>query len=209
MVRLGIGTTTSETMTPRSRQTTRRPRLRTGWFVGALLFSLVASCGQVDSLGGNGETHFLSSCTQTCGEGLSCICGVCTIACDSPAACTVPGSTCLESPVSCTEAKRTCDAECSNDASCAALGSGYRCVEGRCRVGAPQTEPKPEPEPEPDPEPDPDPEPEDDFAQCELRPPTTCSREAFCDFVNCGVTDQRRRDAPGRPMCMGLSRGFS
>lgn len=159
-------------MTPRpTRHATRR--LRGGWLVGALLFSLVASCGKTDPAGGNGETHFLSSCTESCGEGLACLCGVCTIACESESACTVPGSTCLDSPLSCTEAERTCDAECTDDAGCTALGSGYRCVDGRCRAG----EPKPDPEPEP---------PEDDFAHCALAPATTCSREAFCELVNCG-----------------------
>lgn len=102
-----------------------------------------------------GETHFLRECSRgACPEGLSCICGVCTIACDDDDACTGLGerAACRDTKsesLSCegeAPAAQICDATCSSNEQCVALGADYRCVENRCRaesiaVGTPEADP--------------------------------------------------------------------
>src|SRR5688572_26610596 len=71
-----------------------------------LLFLGAAGCDGESTGGGDSETHFLGSCDGSgCAEGLECICGVCTRACDDNAGCSDLAS----------------DAECGN--SCQAAGA--------------------------------------------------------------------------------------
>jgi len=104
--------------------------------------ALLASCGGRFEAGAalGGETHFLVSCGEGCGEGLMCIEGVCTRSCE-------PGySSCSElaSSATCVSAADelgerlpfagTCDVSCASDPDCAPLGIGYSCRSGACRA---------------------------------------------------------------------------
>jgi len=111
---------------------------------GAILLGsvLAASCnGQVDDGAGiGGETHFLVTCGEGCGDGLSCIDGVCTRRCEpgfsscaelsQSAACVSP----VESGAEASAFSGTCDVLCAGDAECARLGEGYLCTAGACRA---------------------------------------------------------------------------
>ncbi len=90
------------------------------------------------------ETNFLEHCEVTCGDGLTCLCGVCTKACTGTNECSTLAATAqcvsvLERPDSGTDGScrqgATCDTTCINAADCAALGSGYKCETGYCRKG--------------------------------------------------------------------------
>ena len=102
------------------------------------LAALVASCGGIsDTPKAGGESHFLSFCDNRCGDGLSCISGVCT------RSCLVGKSSCsdLAKDALCTSesiepgAVAVCDLPCSGDAGCSALGASHRCEAGYCRAG--------------------------------------------------------------------------
>jgi hypothetical protein len=103
---------------------------------------LVGFSCSVSSEPTGGETHFLTIChSDTCGPGLSCVCGVCTRPCagaddcrDLPAAgCVSPleGGSCSPS-----SAPASCDASCTSDADCGVLSPAHRCQGGRCRAGS-------------------------------------------------------------------------
>ncbi len=90
------------------------------------------------------ETNFLKHCASECGDGLSCLCGVCTKACTGTNECTeiATEATCLpvpERPDSGTEDScqqgATCDVACVKSADCNVLGEGYQCETGFCRKG--------------------------------------------------------------------------
>jgi hypothetical protein len=104
--------------------------------------ALLAGCGAQsdDGAGIGGETHFLITCGDECGAGLTCIDGACTRSCE-------PGySSCseLSAAAACVNAPQdaaarevfggTCDVLCAGDADCASLGSGYFCRSGACRA---------------------------------------------------------------------------
>jgi hypothetical protein len=90
---------------------------------------------------GSSETHFLRRCEDSCGGGLSCVCGVCTEPCTSDAMCTG-----LDSDATCStpeaaacggaEAMQTCELTCERDADCAVLSSEHRCEAEVCRAQA-------------------------------------------------------------------------
>jgi hypothetical protein len=122
-------------------------RIRITSVLRALTLSLVAlaaSCSGFHAKEAKGgETHFLRECLWGgCPEGLSCICGVCTIACEDDDTCTGLGerAACRDTDsksLSCEDESPTlqiCDATCSSDEQCAALGENHRCVENRCRA---------------------------------------------------------------------------
>lgn len=79
---------------------------------GAMLTAVVAACG-AETQGPDSNTNWLSRCVTDahCGEGLSCICNVCTVVCDDDDTCAPAGSSaaCVE-PVgdSCQTAGRIC-----------------------------------------------------------------------------------------------------
>src|SRR6187551_2411196 len=119
-----------------------RWRRARGW-AALLVGGLLANCGGKlldDGAALGGETHFLVTCGEGCGEGLSCIDGVCTSSCE-------PGfSSCsqlatLAECVSPSEdaAERgpfggRCDVRCGSDVDCAPLGTGFSCRSGACRA---------------------------------------------------------------------------
>jgi hypothetical protein len=104
---------------------------------------LLVSCGaKIDTDGAalGGETHFLVTCGQGCGEGLSCIEGVCTSSCEpgysscselaTLAECVSPSDNAAEL----VPFGGRCDVLCSSDLDCAPLGRGYSCRSGACRA---------------------------------------------------------------------------
>lgn len=100
---------------------------------------------QVDS-----ETHFLRSCSATCGDALLCICGVCTAACSADRECQgyAEAARCTELGTGQTQTcgaqgvPQICDVTCALDADCALLGADYFCQQGSCR--GPSVEQPPE-----------------------------------------------------------------
>jgi len=103
-------------------------------WVGLATLSLVA-CAKSTS-GGSSETHFLALCNASCDEGLSCVCGICSEACDGDGACED-----LNSEASCQVAAgdacgtpRVCDVQCSDDDDCSDVSSDHVCDGGRCRA---------------------------------------------------------------------------
>jgi hypothetical protein len=112
------------------------------------LLLLFLGCGhERSSEPTGGETHFLARCTPgstSCGSGLSCLCGVCTLPCDARAACqSLSDAACVASSSqgACADAEATghCDVACISDDDCAVLSSSHRCEGGVCRAGAATT----------------------------------------------------------------------
>jgi polyhydroxybutyrate depolymerase len=114
-----------------------------------MLMALVAvgilGCkGDVEQPRVGSETGFLSYCSGDCGEGLSCLCGVCTRACTGTNECSgtstlaecvsVPSGPGSGATSSCAQGA-TCDLTCLDQADCVGLGSQYRCEAGFCRKG--------------------------------------------------------------------------
>jgi hypothetical protein len=108
--------------------------------------SAVASCSSVGPADSS-ETHFLSRCTTTCPDGLACVCGLCTRACDTTPNCAslAGGALCSTSAaagLTCEAATgNVCDLGCSSAAECAGVGADLACVGGRCRPEAASTLP--------------------------------------------------------------------
>jgi hypothetical protein len=112
------------------------------WF-----FVLAGLCGAfgceaepTDTTGG--ETHFLRVCDDNpnaCGTALSCLCGVCTVACQVEASCAAfAGAECsTRSSESCSGSVlgNICDVSCTTDGQCAPLSAEHRCISGSCRLG--------------------------------------------------------------------------
>ena len=110
-----------------------------------LLSAALSACGKSETLE-SGESHFLAFCdANTCGDGLTCVCGVCTTACTESAACggLASGATCETAATSCDGASATCDFGCDGDEDCSELGGDYTCFSGSCRKGEPPNEPPP------------------------------------------------------------------
>ena len=107
------------------------------WLVGVGL--ALGACGGAAGVTSNSETHFLGLCAEdSCGDGLSCICGVCTVTCDPARSCGAlhPDAICtVRSSSSCGDAAEpsVCDVDCDDDDKCSSLGSDYRCQDGFCR----------------------------------------------------------------------------
>lgn len=92
-----------------------------------------ASSQTARSIGG--ETHFLTRCSITCGDGLQCIAGVCTRPCtvgDSAACEELQDAECRADVELGTSA--VCDVICQSDEECRALSSSHRCVGTVCRA---------------------------------------------------------------------------
>jgi hypothetical protein len=103
-----------------------------------LAIALAACGGTVGQRNAGGESHFLDVCTSSCKGGLECISGLCT------RGCLVDGGDCadLAAGAVCTtqstEQTRglVCDLECKRDGDCTALGDGFACSAGFCRIGS-------------------------------------------------------------------------
>jgi len=115
--------------------------------VGCMIASalLVLACASEPDDSTGGETHFLTRCepsANSCGAGLSCLCGVCTVPCTERAACqSFSDATCAaaDQANSCSgfQAQGHCEVACGVDADCAALSALHRCEQGTCRAEAP------------------------------------------------------------------------
>src|SRR5688500_2824468 len=149
----------------------------------SLWFAALAACGKSDTAE-SGESHFLAFCeTDACGDGMECVCGVCTTTCSDSAACggLASGATCETPSASCDGTPAICDFGCDGDDACAGIGAGYACVAGSCRKGEPRTEPPP-------------------FSECETPPATSCNFEDTCAQLNCGG-QQFDENGCQRPTC--------
>ena len=109
----------------------------------ALAGFVVAACGGASGFGNNSETHFLGYCDDDeCGDGLSCVCGVCTVTCDPAASCSElnVGAVCRSvsdaDAMSCGEQSQpsVCDVECNTKADCSSVSAKHECVAGFCRL---------------------------------------------------------------------------
>lgn len=122
------------------------------------LFVSIAGCQNKASIETGGETHFLKSCSpedNTCGDSLSCVCGVCTVMCDDEVACAkYPGATCVQSSDRCgRDMVRRCDVECRRDGDCSAVSPFHVCDDGICRTQSPPPAPVERPDAQPEPNP--------------------------------------------------------
>lgn len=107
------------------------------WLAGAML--ALSSCTTAESPTG-GETHFLAHCSGSaaCGEGLSCVCGVCTRPCTDAAECRgLPAAECvtLVDSAVCPAARSQCDVVCNSNAECSGISEAHRCEANTCRSG--------------------------------------------------------------------------
>ena len=110
--------------------------------VALFLLSLVFGCegAGIQTIGG--ETHFLRACDSAagadqCGEGLACLCNVCTVTCDEQSTCAgYPDAVCVSATAKCGAEARVCDVECAEDSDCAAVSSAHYCEQGYCRAPA-------------------------------------------------------------------------
>ncbi len=108
------------------------------WGGACLVLGLAAGCAKT-ATPGDSETHFLAKCTDTCGGGLSCVCGVCTKPCTASSSCGA-----LSDAASCDDscsdaATKICDVSCTVDDDCSSLGAKFGCDGGHCRQGASST----------------------------------------------------------------------
>lgn len=109
------------------------------------VLALASGCrGESQGPSTGSETHFLSWCTSdaSCGDGLACLCGVCTQTCTGDAACTELASTaeCVQADTrpaehACpdTKVEASCEVVCESDGDCRSLGPEHRCDRGYCR----------------------------------------------------------------------------
>jgi hypothetical protein len=105
----------------------------------ALAATGLAGCGKSESAE-SGETHFLGFCDEDiCGDGMTCVCGVCTTACTESSECggLASGASCETLATSCEGVTNACDFTCDGAEDCAGLGAEYECVSGSCRKGEP------------------------------------------------------------------------
>ena len=109
---------------------------------GLVVFSGACSTTAVPTE--SSETHFLGSCGDGCGPGLTCLCGVCTRRCETSSECTGIAQNAACVPVSeahpactSTEVMSACDAPCTSKDDCAALGGSFDCSNGFCRLASP------------------------------------------------------------------------
>jgi hypothetical protein len=115
-------------------------RVGLGWIVWMLASSACFEVKHVPPAPG-GETNFLRACEQSCSDGLSCVCGVCTRKCTSDSTCggLDANAVCLSSDAVgdtrvCEPGQRhetaVCDTRCSADRECR---KGFSCQGGLCR----------------------------------------------------------------------------
>lgn len=120
------------------------PRRASILLAGLVALAAIPSCKTDIEPKTGSETNFLRHCESTCGDGLSCVCGVCTKGCNAAKECSMFGSNAIcvaesghadsGSATSCKQVD-TCDAPCLKSADCSPLGIGYRCETGYCRQG--------------------------------------------------------------------------
>lgn len=105
--------------------------------------TLAFSCKPESGEPTGGETHFLTRCepgANTCGDQLTCLCGVCTRPCAERAACqTLPAAQCVPAGSGCAMGRAgapgVCEVSCVADADCLVISASHRCQAGVCRAG--------------------------------------------------------------------------
>jgi hypothetical protein len=100
-----------------------------------LALSVVSACGETGPKTGT-NTNWLLDCDtdEVCGSEGSCLCGLCTVRCETSDACGERGGSCasaLATAAQCGAARTDaiCLADCSEDADCR---NEQRCITGRC-----------------------------------------------------------------------------
>lgn len=120
---------------------------RLAWSLGAALTFALGACANSRPAEGSSETHFLLLCSDdSCGGGLSCVCGVCTKPCSSDSMCSSLGDgvRCYSVGHQACDSAERCDVECTQDADCKAISDNHVCDGGRCRApeaGEPAVDP--------------------------------------------------------------------
>lgn len=101
----------------------------------AVIF-LALSCSREKTEPTGGETHFLRFCSSdSCGEGLRCVCGVCTAFCEGENGCWMAASAmCVASSCTDPEVRAYCEVSCQTDDECAVLSAAHHCEGGVCRA---------------------------------------------------------------------------
>src|SRR5688572_2255101 len=124
----------------------KKTQLRDWTLIGTLLGAALAFPLGCETEAGEpstgSESHFLRSCNDDseCEE-LSCLCGVCSIACDGAAACAelaaaaecVPSATRPSESACRTPPESMCDLRCDSNADCESLEIESVCTHGFCR----------------------------------------------------------------------------
>lgn len=103
--------------------------------------ALAFSCTRESTDPTGGETHFLTRCVpgaNTCGDQLSCMCGVCTRPCAERAACdALPAAQCVPGCVTDDmKAPGVCEVSCVVDDDCSVVSRTHHCDRGACRAGS-------------------------------------------------------------------------
>ncbi len=109
-----------------------------GLFAASLVGACIASDDSPSQPSLDSESHFLRACETGCGEGLSCVCGVCTIECGDDTACVdqhAEARCVMREACAGDIGAVICDLECAADGDCAGLGDQHSCVDGACRAG--------------------------------------------------------------------------
>ncbi|MDX2022998.1 MAG: hypothetical protein SF187_22380 [Deltaproteobacteria bacterium] len=116
----------------------QRDFLLLGAFACAVALLSLGGCRKEDSPRNDGESHFLETCASSCGDGLQCLCGVCTLPCESTQMCNAlnPAATCGVSVGGICGAKAPtqgiCHVSCKDSSACVSIGAGYACEAGSC-----------------------------------------------------------------------------
>jgi hypothetical protein len=101
--------------------------------------ALAFSCSRETTDPTGGETHFLTRCVpgaNTCGDQLTCVCGVCTLPCAERATCEgLPAAQCVPGCVTEVKAPGVCEVSCVVDGDCAVVSRSHHCEQGVCRAG--------------------------------------------------------------------------
>jgi hypothetical protein len=116
------------------------------WVTALLLAGMALGCNSSpEAVDLGSETHFLSSCSETCVDGFSCLCGACTLACSDVTDCRAQSAAarCIASTPrvadgTCSQGEPSfCDVSCAEADDCRNLGASHRCVQGYCRAPEP------------------------------------------------------------------------
>lgn len=116
---------------------------KSGWRHCVLASLLVLACQTQGRDGVDGETHFLKSCSpskDSCGDGLKCLCGVCSLACNQSSTCEAfGGAVCVEQADACGSSGTMghCDVGCESDSNCSFVSPFHVCDNGMCRTQSP------------------------------------------------------------------------
>ena len=103
----------------------------------AILLTLTAPIALLFACSGgpstDSETHWMQSCSEDadCGDGLDCLCNICTSACDDDCSSVADDASCLDTDDDCPDADAICQAECIDAGDCP---DDFQCHEGTCQL---------------------------------------------------------------------------